>query len=619
MPEELLIALAVLVGAVWVCAKLFGFLSSAIGQVQKDMSHDLTRWRAERLVKRKASFAPYVQIVLPNEFARASKVLLKLETEFEHIQSETRWIPVRPSWEKRQFLKRPFCAQVVEYREMDISEIEDLLRPDDIPWFQIENAILKQSCAYPAEPPRSSLIGFHEYSVPPLTLAEATIEFDRSAIREKDFDRFFGEEFSKVQEYNRERSELLVRYADLKAQVRVWNASQREQWNSHAKECDRLLREELENYNLHSNKFEDECKSHREQFATSLQGFQESKKDAVIERVAHILGSLRLPNSIPRVWKADFDEEEGILIVEVALPDVVHRAPYKSIPQKNGPAKKPLNQSERKELVPKIHPAIMLRVAFELLRNDLSETIKLLALNGWVSFIDPTKGIETRAYTATLLVEQSQFLDMNLRMLDPLAAFQGLKGRSAGRIVEIIPIEPTLNLSKQDSRFVDGREVLNSLDHSTNLAAMDWQDFEHLIRELFEKEFSDRGGEVKITQASRDRGVDAIVFDPDPIHGGKYIIQAKRYTDTVDVSAVRDLCAVVRKEGASRGILVTTSTYGADAYAFANNEPVTLLNGAELLGLLRKHGYTFKINLQEARQLSRGLVKNDSEIPRSRS
>jgi restriction system protein len=58
---------------------------------------------------------------------------------------------------------------------------------------------------------------------------------------------------------------------------------------------------------------------------------------------------------------------------------------------------------------------------------------------------------------------------------------------------------------------------------------------------------------------------------------------------------------VVKKEGASRGILVTTSTYGADAHAFANNEPITPLNGAELLGLLRKHGYNFRINLQEAR------------------
>ena len=49
-------------------------------------------------------------------------------------------------------------------------------------------------------------------------------------------------------------------------------------------------------------------------------------------------------------------------------------------------------------------------------------------------------------------------------------------------------------------------------------------------------------------------------------------------------------CAVVKKERASV------------AYVFANNEPITLLNGAELLGLLKKHGYTFRINLQEARR-----------------
>jgi restriction system protein len=70
----------------------------------------------------------------------------------------------------------------------------------------------------------------------------------------------------------------------------------------------------------------------------------------------------------------------------------------------------------------------------------------------------------------------------------------------------------------------------------TNLAAIGWEEFEHLIRELFEKEFSGDGGEVKITRASRDGGVDAIAFDPDPIRGRKIVIQAKRYTNTVDGS-----------------------------------------------------------------------------------
>jgi len=291
------------------------------------------------------------------------------------------------------------------------------------------------------------------------------------------------------------------------------------------------------------------------------------------------------------------------LIVEISLPDVVHSPPVKTVHLRSGPIKKPLKLAERREYLPKVHPSIMLRVAYELFRSDDDKTIRLLVLNGWIRYPHPNTGIETKSYTASLMVERSQIVSLNLKDLNPVAAFQTLKGKSAGRLIEIIPIEPSLNLDKTDSRFVAGKDVLEGLNADTNLAAMDWQDFEHLIRELFEKEFAGRGAEVKVTQASRDRGVDAIVFNPDPIHGGKYVIQAKCYTNTVDVSAVRDLCAVVRKEGASRGILVSTSTYGADAHAFANNEPVTLLDGAQLLGLLGKHGYNFKIDLHEARQL----------------
>jgi restriction system protein len=122
-------------------------------------------------------------------------------------------------------------------------------------------------------------------------------------------------------------------------------------------------------------------------------------------------------------------------------------------------------------------------------------------------------GINTKAYTASLMVASDQITTLNLTKIDPLVAFDNLHGKSAGRLIEIIPIEPMLSLNRKDSRFVNAKEVLKGLGTETNLAAMDWQDFEHLIRELFEKEFSFRkGAEVKITQASRDRGVDAIVF-----------------------------------------------------------------------------------------------------------
>ena len=165
-------------------------------------------------------------------------------------------------------------------------------------------------------------------------------------------------------------------------------------------------------------------------------------------------------------------------------------------------------------------------------------------------------------------------------------------------------MRPILQLNRDDNRFVPAYDVADALDDSSNLAAMNWEDFEHLIRELFEKEFSTDGGEVKITQASRDGGVEAIVFDPDPIRGGKIVIQAKRYTNSASVSAVRDLFGTVHNEGANKGILVTTADYGPDAYEFAKGKPLALIIGSELLYLLAKHGHRARIDLMEARALA---------------
>ena len=161
-----------------------------------------------------------------------------------------------------------------------------------------------------------------------------------------------------------------------------------------------------------------------------------------------------------------------------------------------------------------------------------------------------------------------------------------------------------MQLRREDARFVSAYQVADSLDGSVNLAAMDWEDFEHLIREIFEKEFSSTGGEVRVTQASRDGGVDAIAFDPDPIRGGKIVIQAKRYTNTVGVGAVRDLYGTVVNEGATKGVLVTTSDFGPDSYSFANGKPLVLLSGANLLHMLEKHGHSARINISEAKKLA---------------
>jgi len=66
-------------------------------------------------------------------------------------------------------------------------------------------------------------------------------------------------------------------------------------------------------------------------------------------------------------------------------------------------------------------------------------------------------------------------------------------------------------------------------------------------------------------------------------------------------------CTPIYNEGANRGILVTTSGYGPDAYDFAKDKPISLVDGQALIQMLLKNGRSYRIDLEEARHLEREL------------
>jgi restriction system protein len=63
----------------------------------------------------------------------------------------------------------------------------------------------------------------------------------------------------------------------------------------------------------------------------------------------------------------------------------------------------------------------------------------------------------------------------------------------------------------------------------------------------------------------------------------------------VGVSAVRDLYGTIMNEGANKGIPVSTSSYGPDAYDFCRDKPVELIDGAGLLYHLEQVGVIARI------------------------
>jgi restriction system protein len=311
------------------------------------------------------------------------------------------------------------------------------------------------------------------------------------------------------------------------------------------------------------------------------------------------------PNGFKKIIELEYDEKTKNLIIVFSLPhpnsipDIVE---YKFIQTRREIDEKKMKKSEFQEFYDNVLYQIALRTIYECFISDYPNHLDTIVFNGWVHGIDTSTGNDFDSCIISLHVKKEEFMSLNLFNVIPKDCFRNLKGISAGALHHLAPVQPILELNKEDKRFIEARDILAELNSTPNLAEMDWEDFEHLIRDLFELYFRDIGGEVKVTQRSREGGIDAVIFDPDPIRGGKYIIQAKRYNDIVHPSAVRELNGVMIDEGAARGILVTTSYFGKDSIDFVKNKPITLIDGPRLVFMLNEHGHKVRCEIKKGKK-----------------
>lgn len=401
-----------------------------------------------------------------------------------------------------------------------------------------------------------------------------------------------------TEQAERKHREALVRWEGVESQrksehktaLAAWNSEKEAFWADHERAQSAFLMEQAA-----SNAKVDELQS----------ALSSGDPEAVIEHATLVLEASDYGGLFEKSYTIQYQHDQRLLMVSYDLPspDILPTIKAVKFIKATGELKETsITEREQKANFEAVAYQVCLRTVHELLEADVDQNIGKILFNGEVQFIDRRTGQEARSCLLSLLVDRGTFSAIDLSRIDPKACFKSLKGVSAASLASLTSIPPIMKMNKEDRRFIDGRDVVHMIDESVNLASMSWDDFEHLVRELFEQEFQARGGEVKVTRASSDGGVDAIAFDPDPISGGKIVIQAKRYTRTVGVSAVRDLYGTVMNEGASKGILVTTADYGPDAYEFANGKPITLMNGANLLHLMERHGHRARIDLREARE-----------------
>jgi restriction system protein len=431
--------------------------------------------------------------------------------------------------------------------------------------------------------PKSSLLGLIFPSIKQKAIEKANDDFKYSyAIWESDkikVEKFNNEEIDKHEELKKLYNNKIIEVENTFEKLE-------KEWEKR--------KEEFQRNQKKSNDAVDELKNK----------YENGDEEAIEEYCEIVLNTSVYPEEFPQTFRLFYNKEGKQLVVDYDLPPIDKLPKLKDVKFVSKEVREYyLTENQQSTNFDLTMYRICIRTIHELFEADVANHINIICFNGWVNAMDLSKGVRVNSCIMSIQTNKEEFTQINLSQIDVKACFKSLKGIGSSKLSGISAIQPIITIDKKDKRIVEHYNVADGIDSSTNLASMDWEDFENLIREVFEREFQSNGGEVRVTQASRDGGVDAIAFDPDPIRGGKIVIQAKRYTNTVGVSAVRDLFGTVNHEGATKGILVTTADYGPDAYEFAKGKPISLLSGANLLYLLQKHGYNAKIDIKEAKEI----------------
>jgi restriction system protein len=320
------------------------------------------------------------------------------------------------------------------------------------------------------------------------------------------------------------------------------------------------------------------------------QAFTTSGPRAAADLLAQILTATPRPQDCPRHCDVDYEPQTKKLAVRYELPseDVVPRlAGYRYVLSRDA-----IEPVKRKEIdVKATYWRLVARTVLRALADAFDAAppslVEGLEVEGYRADTDRATGRPVELVLVRVKPTRATFENIVLDSpsLDPHLCLQGLGAVEPSHPHDFESVPPEVHCDISKLKLVDGTDIAAGLDSRPDLVRLPPSAFESLVRELF----TAMGMEAWETQASHDEGVDAVAINPDPIVGGWCVIQAKRYRRIVQPESVRALAGVVGDNGATKGILVTTSWFGGQSRQFANRNRIQLIDGRELKDRLQKY------------------------------
>lgn len=378
------------------------------------------------------------------------------------------------------------------------------------------------------------------------------------------------------------RKEAVARqvFGKHRAEYEAAEERRRGQLEKRRRAYDRDLASETERVKQHNadvDLFEKDCRS--------------GDPEAVARYFTLVLDASPYPDRFPHRTLLAYRPEPLELVVEYELPplDIVPtEREYRYVQTRDEIDAKARPVKEVKQRYASLIAEVTLRTLHEIFSADFAGQVDTVTFGGKVSAVDKATGQPIRPLLISVTASREAFSTLVLTELEPVACLRHLNALVSPHPHDLEAVTPVIDFDALLSmhNFVDGIDVLATLDSRPDLLAMTPNEFEHFTRQLFE------AMEMKgwNTEHIKDDGVDAVITNEDPVVSGLFVVQAKRYSRAVGVAHVRELIGAIDDKRATKGILVTTSWVTAGGRALAKrNGRIEIFEGENLKHLCKKH------------------------------
>ena len=337
--------------------------------------------------------------------------------------------------------------------------------------------------------------------------------------------------------------------------------------------------------------------AHNAQIDELFAGFHKRDRFAVSEYMQMVLDRSPYPDGFPAERHAGYVPESSLLAVEWFLPtfDIIpEHKEFRHVKARKAvePTGRPPADAQR------LYNAVIAQVAVRTVREVFMvaphDMVSTVVFNGHVDTVDPATGRKIQPPLISMRATRDKFDELVLTepRFDPVASIKRhFHAAISLHPEELKPVEPVMPFSRADPRVIEAIDVISSLDQRPNLLDLTSKEFESFIQNLF----TQMGYETDQYRSSGDGGIDCMAYKRDPVAPMKIAVQAKLYTKTVQPAYVRDLYGTMQHEGATLGIMITTSGYGPASVEFANGKPLHLIDGPGLISICQEHGIPARI------------------------